>query len=362
MRSEKRCSKVKSVVAVGYLEFGRLGPAPRHTAKEQRVCSNGLAVGGIVGTRNTVAGSVAKPAAIFSVDVEDWFHILDIHSAPALADWSSMPSRVERNFYHLLELFSTKNVRTTCFFLGWVGERFPHLVREAAAQGHEIASHGYAHRLAYQMSAHEFYTDANRSRQILEDISGSPVWGYRAAGFSQNEESPWFFDQLSKAGYYYDASVFPAKRCHGGMHTALRSPYVVGGGDSQLVEFPMTVAGWDKKPTCFFGGGYLRLFPYWLIRKMAHQVLADGRPVIFYVHPREIDPDHPRLPMSLSRRFKSYVNLNQTEQKILRILDDFSVVTFCDYLCPRKGPAKVAALDFSSACERLRVAGTSRLA
>jgi polysaccharide deacetylase family protein (PEP-CTERM system associated) len=272
-----------------------------------------------------------------------------------------MSSRVERNFYYLLELFSSRNVRTTCFFLGWVGERFPHLVRDAAAQGHEIASHGYAHRLVYQMSPTEFCADATRSRKLLEDTSGSPVWGYRAAGFSLTERTPWFFEQLSKAGYYYDASVFPATRNHGGMRTALRNPHVVKTGNSLLVEFPMTVAGWDKKPMCFFGGGYLRLFPYWLIRQMAHQVLADGRPVVFYIHPREIDPAQPRLPMSLTRRFKSYINLKQTEQKILRILDDFSITTFSDFLCPRKGPASLTARDFSSAYEGWPVVSSPRV-
>src|SRR5438105_7515550 len=168
--------------------------------------------------------SKSKAAAIFSVDVEEWFHILDIGSAPHLSTWHSMPSRVEKNVYHLLELFSRSHARTTCFFLGWVAERFPHLVKEAARQGHEIASHGYAHRLIYQMSQNEFYDDATRSRWFLEDISSSPVLGYRAAGFSVTEQTPWFFDQLARAGYYYDASVFPTGRSHGGMRSALRTP------------------------------------------------------------------------------------------------------------------------------------------
>ena len=265
-----------------------------------------------------------------------------------------MPSRVEQNFYHLLEIFARKNVRTTCFFLGWVGERFSHLVREAEAQGHEIASHGYAHRLVYEMTPKEFYEDAVRSRKLLEDISGSPVWGYRAAGFSVTERTPWFFDELSKAGYYYDASVFPAARSHGGIRSALRSPHIVQRSNSRLLEFPMSVAGWDRKPTCFFGGGYLRLFPYWLIRKMARQVLAAGRPVVFYIHPREVDPAHPRLPMNLCRRFKSYINLQRTEKKISRILDEFPVTTFRDFLFTAGGPARSfgqAQADFSFVCK-----------
>jgi polysaccharide deacetylase family protein (PEP-CTERM system associated) len=301
----------------------------------------------------------AKVATIFSVDVEDWFHILDIGAAPVLASWHEMPSRVERNFYHLLELFNRKGVRTTCFFLGWVGEHFPHLVKEAAMQGHEIASHGYAHRLVYQMTPGEFYEDACRSRKCLEDIAGTSVWGYRAAGFSVTGQTPWFFDQLAKAGYYYDASVFPGRRGHGGMRTAPRTPHVVKHKHAQLLEFPMTVVGWHWNPTCFFGGGYLRLYPYWLIRHMARQVLADGRPVIFYIHPREIDPAQPRLPMSLLRRFKSYVNLRHTEGKILRILDEFTVTTFRDFLFDndeKPFPAAKSMPDLPSACQGWPVA------
>jgi Domain of unknown function (DUF3473) len=173
------------------------------------------------------------------------------------------------------------------------------------------------------------------------------------------EQTPWFFDQLARAGYYYDASVFPAGRSHGGMRSALRTPHIVKRKDAQLLEFPMTVAGWDWKPMCFFGGGYLRLSPYWLIRKMARQVLADGRPVVFYVHPREIDPEHPRLPMSLIRRFKSYVNLHQTEDKILNILSDFSVTTFQSFLSQNARPVASVGKsipDFSSVYEGWPVA------
>jgi polysaccharide deacetylase family protein (PEP-CTERM system associated) len=265
--------------------------------------------------------------SIFSVDVEDWFHILDVPSTPSISEWSSLPSRVEKNFTRLLDLFSEYNVRVTCFFLAWIGERFPHLVKEAAARGHEIASHGYNHRLVYQQSRDEFYDDVRMSRLLLEDIAGTPVTGYRAPGFSTTEDTPWFFDALRDAGYTYDSSVFPATRGHGGMPAGRRGPHRIGNGDG-ILELPITVADLMGKSTCFFGGGYLRLFPYWLIRRKAHEVLAEGRPVVFYIHPREIDPEHPRLPMSRSRRFKSYINLASTESKVRRVLQDFPVTTF----------------------------------
>lgn len=293
------------------------------------------------------------PQAIFSVDVEDWFHILDVPSTPAIESWSELPSRVESNFLRLLELFGKKRVHVTCFFLGWVGERFPHLVRECVNQGHEVASHGYSHRLIYQMTRDEFYEDAIRSRSLLEDIAGIPVRGYRASGFSVTEQTPWFFEELAKAGYYYDSSVFPAKHGHGGIENALRTPYVVGDAERRVLEFPVTVADFIGNPMCFFGGGYLRLFPYWLIRKKTRQVLESGKPVVFYVHPREIDPGHPRLPMSHARRFRSYVNLHQTEAKILRVLEDFPVTSFRDFLsrhAKRQTPQCDSQPGFSVLC------------
>jgi polysaccharide deacetylase family protein (PEP-CTERM system associated) len=264
-------------------------------------------------------------SSIFTVDVEDWFHILDVPCTPGIAEWGALPSHVEKNFTHLLDIFSEKNVQVTCFFLGWIAERFPHLVKEAAARGHEVASHGYGHSLVYEQSREDFYDDVRRARLLLEDIAGEPVVGYRAPGFSTTEQTPWFFDALAEAGYQYDSSVFPAPRGHGGMRDGRRDPHRVNDG---LVEFPITVADLMGKPICFFGGGYLRLFPYWLIRRMSKQVLAEGRPVVFYIHPREIEPQHPRLPMSRTRRFKSYVNLETTETKVRRILQDFPVTTF----------------------------------
>ena len=265
--------------------------------------------------------------SIFSVDVEDWFHILDVPSVPAIADWGGLPSHVEKNFFRLLDIFSEENVSVTCFVLGWIGERFPHLVKEAAARGHEIASHGYGHRLVYQQGRDDFYEDVRHARRLLEDITGAPVLGYRAPGFSTTTDTPWFFDTLAEAGYQYDSSVFPAPRGHGGIREGRRDPHRIGNGDG-ILEVPITVATVMGKPMCFFGGGYLRLFPYWLVRKMALQVLAEDRPVVFYIHPREIDPAHPRLPMSRSRQFKCYVNLETTESKVRRILRDFPVTTF----------------------------------
>lgn len=286
---------------------------------------------------------LAHPIGIFTVDVEDWFHILDVPGAPPLSSWHTLPTRVEANFRCLLDIFSAKDVRVTCFFLGWIAERYPHLVKEAVSRGHEIASHGYAHRLVYEMTRDQFYEDASRSRKLLGDISGAKVAGYRAAGFSATQATPWFFDSLAEAGYEYDSSVFPADRGHGGVRGGRRDPHSVPGASSGIVEFPISVADVFHKRVCFFGGGYLRFFPYWVISRMTRQVFRAGRPVVFYIHPREIDPAHPRLSMSAMRRFKSYVNLASTEQKINRILKDFPITNFREFLASGEAPLEKVA-------------------
>jgi polysaccharide deacetylase family protein (PEP-CTERM system associated) len=270
--------------------------------------------------------------SIFSIDVEDWFNLSGTGQEPPPAQWDHLESRLEKNFRGLLELLAQGGATSTCFFLGYFAKRFPHLVREAAAAGHEIASHSYFHRLAYEMSPVEFYDDALASRQLLEDISGRPVRGYRAPAFSVTERTPWFFDRLAAAGYAYDSSVFPAPHQTGGLATARYAPHRLETAAGALTEFPITVVPVLQKPMCFFGGGYLRLFPYRLIRAMGQRALDDNRPIVFYVHPREIDPDQPRLPLSLRRRFSCYVNLGSTRAKLEAILRDFRVTSFDRYI------------------------------
>ncbi len=269
---------------------------------------------------------------ILSVDVEAWFHILDISGAPEIDDWDSLPLHIERNFEKLLDIFSVNKVRATCFFLGWLAERYPALIQSAQACGHEIASHSYAHKLTYQMGPDEFFADTVRAREVIEDIAGNRVKGFRNAGFSVTESTPWYFDKVGEAGYTYDSSVFPARREHGGLKTEHYIPYRVNTPTGDIIEFPITVKEIFGRPLCFFGGGYLRLFPYWLIKRMANAVLAEGRPVIFYIHPREIDPSHPRLPMNIKRRFKSYVGLRTTARKVSKLCNDFEFITFADFI------------------------------
>jgi polysaccharide deacetylase family protein (PEP-CTERM system associated) len=272
------------------------------------------------------------PRSIFSIDVEDWFNLSGTGFEPPVSQWDQLESRIERNLGALLELLAERGSTATCFVIGYFAKRFPHLVRDAVAAGHEIASHSYFHRLIYDMSAEEFYQDAVASRKLLEDICGKPVRGYRAPAFSVTEQTPWFFDRLAAAGYEYDSSVFPAPHQTGGLATAQLAPHRIETAAGALTEFPITVVRVLQQPMCFFGGGYLRLFPYRLIRSMGRRALGENRPIVFYIHPREIDPDQPRLPLSRRRRFTCYVNLRSTRPKLEHILRDFKVSSFEKYI------------------------------
>jgi len=270
--------------------------------------------------------------SIFSVDVEDWFNLSGTGLEPPPSEWDGLESRLERNLRGLLELLAEGRAAATCFVVGYFAKRFPHLVREAVAAGHEIASHSFFHRLIYQMSPADFYEDALSTRKLLEDISGTAVRGFRAPAFSVTERTPWFFDKLAEAGYTYDSSVFPAPHQTGGLPTARFEPHRVPTASGALDEFPITAVRVLGKPMCFFGGGYLRLFPYSVIRAMGRRALDEGRPIVFYVHPREIDPDQPRLPLGRRRKFTCYANLRSTRPKIRRILRDFRVTSFEKYM------------------------------
>jgi polysaccharide deacetylase family protein (PEP-CTERM system associated) len=231
---------------------------------------------------------------------------------------------VETNFLKLLDLLESHEARATCFFLGWVAERHPRLVKEAHRRGHDIASHGMAHQLPSEMSRSEFESDARCSKALLEDLIGDPVTGYRAAGFALPRDTSAYFEALVTCGYRYDSSIFPARHNHGGQPNALLGPSTVETASGPIQEFPVSVVEWLGRRYCVFGGGYLRLAPYALIRRGAQAVLRSRRPLILYLHPREIDPDQPRLPLGLRRRVRTYVNLRGTEAKLNRLLSEYS--------------------------------------
>ena len=254
--------------------------------------------------------------AAMTVDVEEWFNILDIPGEIPLEKWSTQQSRLPDNLERMLELFQKYRIKATCFWLGSFAEKYPGLVRRTAEEGHEVASHGYAHLLAFQVGRKKFREDIRKGKDILENIISKPVLGFRAAGFSTTCDTDWAFEEIRSAGFIYDSSVFPASRGHGGMRSATIGPYEISTQAGSLLEIPQSVITLMGKRISLFGGGYLRLAPWHAIQWGIHRLATQNLPLTIYVHPREIDPDHPRLQMSLFRHFKSYVNLKSTYRKL----------------------------------------------
>jgi polysaccharide deacetylase family protein (PEP-CTERM system associated) len=262
------------------------------------------------------------PMNALSVDVEDYFQVSALAPHIDRASWDSQPCRVERNVQRLLALFEKHGTQATFFTLGWVAERYPQLVRDIVAGGHELASHGYGHLRASEQTSDEFRQDLLRAKGVLEDIAGRPVIGYRAPSFSIGYGNPWAFDVLVETGHLYSSSVYPVKHDHYGMPDAPRFPYAARPG---FTEIPVTTTRLFGRNLPGGGGGYFRLLPYALSRWALRRVnRIDRRPAIFYFHPWEIDPEQPRVPgTSLKTRFRHYVNLDKTEARLDRLLGDF---------------------------------------
>ncbi len=259
-----------------------------------------------------------------TIDVEDWFQVQAFAGTISRNDWDSIPTRVEANTERFLQMFAEAGVNATFFTLGWVADRHPALVRRIVDSGHELASHGYAHRLAHEQSPDEFREDVNRARRVLEDVAGVVVRGYRAPTFSINTHNLWAFDVLADEGYAYSSSIFPIRHDLYGMPEASRFPHRVAGG--RLLEIPMTTVRIGARNLPCSGGGYFRLLPYGLfragLRRFNTQDRARG---MFYTHPWEIDPGQPRVESAPAMaKFRHYVNMSHTAARIGRLLKDFA--------------------------------------
>ena len=276
--------------------------------------------------------SPAVPAAApivnaMTVDVEDYFHVSVFDGVVPRHAWDGLESRVCANTERLLQIFDTAGVSATFFVLGWVADRFPSLVRRIAAQGHEIASHGYGHRLVYDLTEGAFRDDIRRSKDLLESTIGQPVFGYRAPSYSVTSRSLWALDVLIEEGFRYDASIFPIHHDRYGIPTSPRHPYLLQ-RTYTLLEAPASTVRWGPFNLPVAGGGYFRILPYawtrWGIKRLN---IAEQAPAIFYLHPWEIDPEQPRLHASLLGRFRHYRNLSRTEERLRALLNDFQFST-----------------------------------
>lgn len=270
---------------------------------------------------------------IFTVDLEDWFHILGDNYEFPISKWDSMESRIERNANILLEMFSEYKIKATFFSLGWIAKKYPKLISLISQNGHEIASHSYSHRLIYNMSEQEFRDDLRKSKNLIEDLVGGEVIGYRAPGFSIVEKNLWALDILLEEGFKYDSSFFPFTHSHGGIKTEFKEPgYLQTPNSNSIFEIPISKEKVFGKSIVYTGGGYLRLCPMIMLKYLLVKQSKKNDIVLFYIHPREIDFEQPRLKLKPIKMFKFYYGLKSTETKLKYLFSNFKFSNITEIL------------------------------
>jgi len=255
-----------------------------------------------------------------SVDVEEWFQVRNLEDSVSRESWDARDRRADDAVRRLLDLFERRGVRATFFVLGWIAERSPELVREIDRRGHEVAVHGYGHQSVPSLSPEAFEKDLDRALAALVPLVSRPVEGYRAPSFSLKEEHARYFEVLQRKGIRYDSSFFPGRKS---AKTDTR-PHCISRMDCGLVEVPVTSVRIGGILLPCGGGGFFRLFPYTMTRFLFRLHRKRGRPVIFYLHPWEIDPEQPRVPLPFSRAFRHRLNISRTFSRLDRLLQDFS--------------------------------------
>lgn len=276
---------------------------------------------------------------ILTFDVEEWFHLLDFDATRTEAEWGNYEVRIYENVDRILDILERTNTKATFFIIGWVAKTYPDVVKKIAAK-YQIGSHTMNHQLVWQQTPDEFRNDVESSVKLLQDITGQPVECFRAPGFSIRESEAWAFDTLADLGIKYDCSIFPAHHAHGGMASyGAPVPSLIRHGDSTMKEFPVTTKTVMGKRIIFSGGGYFRLFPYFLIKKWS---VESAEYLLSYIHPRDLDGGQPMLEgLPIQRKFKSYVGTKGAAEKLRHYLKDFKftdVKTAAENICWEKVP------------------------
>jgi len=272
----------------------------------------------------------ARPVHVMSVDVEDYFMVEAFTDSIAKSSWPGWPSRVVESTKRTLELFDRHNVKGTFFFVGWVAEKFPELVREVQARGHELACHSYWHRTVYSLSPDEFREDTRAAVRAIEDAAGVKIRGYRAPSWSVTKDCLWALDILAEEGFTYDSSIYPVHHDLYGIPGAQRFPYEVHcQNGTRLKEYPPATVRLLGQNLPGAGGGYLRIFPLaytcWVFRKFEKEY---HERVIVYLHPWELDPQQPRISSKLKSRLRHYTNLKKMENKLENLLACYQFQSF----------------------------------
>jgi polysaccharide deacetylase family protein (PEP-CTERM system associated) len=264
----------------------------------------------------------------FTVDVEDWYQGIPIESG--------LKSRCERRLHRgvdtLIEMLAERNVLGTFFLLGPVAKEFPEVVRRIADAGHEVGCHGWSHDLLYTMTPERFREETRRAVGAISSITGRPVTAYRAAYFSLTRASYWALEELAALGFQYDSSIFPVNNWRYGIPDFDPRPQWIETRSGGIYELPITVRRVLGRNLPATGGAYFRIYPYEVTRANLKALEHEGRPLVFYLHPWELDPGHPRVPFAWKARVTHYVNLDSTERKLRRLLDEFEFGTLGEVL------------------------------
>ncbi len=258
-----------------------------------------------------------------SVDVEDWFQVLNMAHLIDRSDWDRHELRCVDATRRLLDLFDRKGAKATFYFLGWIAERAPALVRDVVAAGHQLGSHGFDHRLLDDLGRDGVREDLCRTQDLLAEVAGVRPDAFRACTWSVTRRTPWAVDELFAAGIRVDSSIFPVRHPDYGVPGAPSTPYRIQTDQGELLEFPPLTLDLLGRRLPVGGGGYLRLFPLRLLSAGLRQQERRGMPGCVYLHPWEVDPDQPRQPLGGLRGFRHYVNLRRTMPKLERLLDQF---------------------------------------
>ncbi len=280
----------------------------------------------------------------FTIDLEEYFQVSAFESRVARSAWDHFESRVGGQVARLLALLARHEARATFFVLGWVAERQAELVRTIARAGHEIASHGWDHARVTQQTPSQFRDSIRRTKQLLEDISGAPVLGFRAPSFSIVPGREWALDVLIEEGYRYDSSLFPVQRPGYGYPNGRPDPHWLERPSGRLAEIPPATLRWCGVRLPAAGGAYFRLFPAGVVRAALRQCERRGVPGTFYIHPWELDPAQPRLDVSWLTQLRHYGGLRHTAERLERLLIDFRFTAIRDTVARFRENAAEAAL------------------
>jgi polysaccharide deacetylase family protein (PEP-CTERM system associated) len=256
-----------------------------------------------------------------SIDLEDWFCVYNFKSTIKYGEWCAQDTRVIESTNKILDVLKKHETKATFFVLGWIAERVPYLISNIENNGHEIASHGYSHRLITEMTPEEFEEDLEKAFEVTKECVNQDIIGFRAPSFSLVEKTIWALDILNKFGFKYDSSVFPV-----GFHPdygMTSAPLSIHRTKNSIIEFPISCVEFFGQRIPCGGGGYFRMYPYWLTKALIRKCNREGRPVVFYLHPWEIDKDQPRVKLSPMKRFRHYFNLDKTLERFDRLLNDF---------------------------------------